>query len=274
MIRKLRVVTAVLGSILAASLAGAQMHGAGVSERTPSAAIRPAARISGPSSAGFAARPRAVRPAATFRIVPGGHVVSGFAPSTHSAGFETRIGVPGLGFDYPHLAAISGGLHGDAHRGFERGIHSGQGFIVPIFFGGYPYYLDGSLDYEQPEQIEQPQPYPTQPQPQIIVIQQPALAAAAQQALSPQGLDTGTGAGQSSTVSSPGAEAPLPNVGEIILIRKDGRVLFASAFSVVGTQLRYISPEGILHKFPVTELDTESTQQMNEARGNSVQINN
>ena len=72
------------------------------------------------------------------------------------------------------------------------------------------------------------------------------------------------------------AAAPLPvaRVGEIILIRKDGRVLFASAFSVVGTQLRYISAEGSLQKFPVTELDAESTQQMNEARGNSVQISN
>ena len=67
---------------------------------------------------------------------------------------------------------------------------------------------------------------------------------------------------------------PVARVGEIILIRKDGRVLFASAFSVVGTQLRYISAEGSLQKFPVTELDAESTQQMNEARGNSVQISN
>ncbi len=139
---------------------------------------------------------------------------------------------------------------------------------MPIFFGGYPYYFDDSLDYDQPEQQYQPQP-----QPQIIVIEQPVPAAAAQPAPSPQEADSGTGAGQSSQVSSPAPEAPVPNVGELILIRKDGRVLFATAFSVVAGQLRYVTPEGILRKFPVTELDSDATQQMNEARGTTVQIN-
>ncbi|MBZ5661391.1 MAG: hypothetical protein LAO08_13380 [Acidobacteriia bacterium] len=272
MIGKLHVLIAVLGTILAASLAGAQSHGAGVSNQTPFVAVRPVARISGPSLTGFAVRPPARRPASTVRVVAGGHVVSGFAPPSHSGGNQAGIGVPGLGFDYPHLAAISGGLQGDAHRGFDRGMHSGQGFLVPIFFGGYPYYFDSSADYEQPAQMEQP--YPAQQQPQIIVIQQPVSATSATQAPSAQEPNAETSAGQSSVLSSPAMVAPARNVAEIILIRKDGRVLFASAFSVVGSQLRYISPEGILQKFPVTELDSEATQQMNEARGNSVEINN
>jgi hypothetical protein len=271
MIGKLRLLTAVLGSILAVSVAGAQTRGGGVSVRMPSLAVRPMARISGPYSSGFARRSPAIQPATSFRISADGHVVSGFTPVTFSAGQGAGIGVPGLGFDYPHLAAISGGLQSGARRGFERGRHSGQGYYVPILFGGYPYYLDGSLDYGQPDQPEQVQ---SQAQPQVIVIQQPVPAVAGQQASFPQDADAGIGGGQSSALASPAPEAPAPNVGEIILIRKDGRVLFASAFSVVGTQLRYISPEGILHKFPVTELDSEATQQMNEARGNSVQINN
>ncbi len=274
MMSKLRLFVAVLGSILAATLAGAQSHGVGVTGQMPSVAIRPAVRISGPSSAGYAARPLAVRPGSRLRVVPGNRVISGFTPPTHPAGNEDGIGVPGLGFDYPHLAAISGGLGGDGHRGFERGMHSGQGFMVPILFGGYPYYFDGSLDYGQADQVEQPQSYPVQQQPQIIVIQQPVPAPVAQQARVSQEADAATSAGQSPESSSPAAQAPVRNLGEIILIRKDGRVVFASAFSVVGTQLRYISPEGILQRFPVTELDSEATQQMNEARGNSVEINN
>jgi hypothetical protein len=145
--------------------------------------------------------------------------------------------------------------------------------LAPILFGGYPYYLDGSLDYDQAQQMEQPQAYPAQQQPQIIVIQQPVPAAVAQTA-SQQEPDSAAGSGQASALSSPLTQAPADRMGEIVLIRKDGRVLFASAFSVVGSQLRYISPEGILQRFPVTELDSQATQQMNEARGNTVAINN
>ena len=79
----------------------------------------------------------------------------------------------------------AGGCEG-RHRGVRALEHRGQGYISPIFFGGYPYYYDGSLDYEQPEQVDQSQAYPIpgQPQPQIIVIQQPVPAVAAQRRLS------------------------------------------------------------------------------------------
>jgi hypothetical protein len=200
-------------------------------------------------------------------------VASGFTPSNNSVSFGTGIGVPGLGFDYPHLAAISGGLQNGAPQGFRRGNHSGQGYFVPIFFGGspyFPYYVDDSLDYEQAE----PPGQPVRPQPQIIVIQQPGPVAAAQQVAAAQPAEAPGDAAQSLQFSPAAPEAPVRNVGEFILIRKDGRVFFANAFSVVGTQLRYISPEGILQKFPITELDSDATQQMNEARGNTVQIYN
>jgi hypothetical protein len=202
-------------------------------------------------------------------------VASGFTPFNNSVSFGTGIGVPGLGFDYPHLAAISGGLQNGAPQGIRRGRNSGQGYFVPIFFGGSPYfpYVDDSLDYEQAEQAEPPG-QPVQPQPQIIVIQQPVPAAAAQQVAVAQPAEAPSDAAQSSPFSPAAPEAPVRNVGEFILIRKDGRVFFANAFSVVGTQLRYISPEGILQKFPVTELDSDATEQMNEARGNTVQIYN
>lgn len=279
MINKLHLAGAVLGSILAVCVAGAQTRGGGVSGRMSSAAVRPMARFSGSSPARFATGATAVRPATAFRISSSGHVVSGFTPFGYTAGNGGGIGVPGLGFDYPHLAAISGSLRGESGRGFERRRHSGQGYIVPIFYGGYPYYpyyYDSSLDYDEPEQQDQQQPYQAQPyppeqQPQIIVIQEP-VPAAAQQAVDPQGSDAGNDAGQSAVLPR-APEAPAPSVGELVLIRKDGQVLFATAFTVVGNQLRYVTTEGILRKFPVAELDSDATQQMNEARGNPVQIN-
>jgi hypothetical protein len=50
--------------------------------------------------------------------------------------------------------------------------------------------------------------------------------------------------------------------------------LFASVFSVVGSQLQYVTPEGIRRTLPISELDAGATQQMNEARGTTVQIHN
>ena len=49
---------------------------------------------------------------------------------------------------------------------------------------------------------------------------------------------------------------------------------FASAFSIVGDQLRYVTPEGIRHSVPMAEMDPDATQQMNEARGTTVQLHN
>jgi len=57
-------------------------------------------------------------------------------------------------------------------------------------------------------------------------------------------------------------------------VRRDGRVLFASMYSVVGSQLRYISPEGIRYTLPLTDLDGDATREMNEARGTTVEIHN
>ena len=58
------------------------------------------------------------------------------------------------------------------------------------------------------------------------------------------------------------------------LVRRDGRILFASAFSVSGAQVTYVTPEGIRHSVPMAEMDPDATQQMNEARGTTVQLHN
>ena len=131
---------------------------------------------------------------------------------------------------------------------------------MPILIGGYPYYDYGdstrASDYEQ-----QPQQ-----QPQVIVIQQPVPVAQ-------QVVDSGILAPANRFSTAPIA-APVRDVGEFILVRRDGRILFASAFSVGGAQLTYVTPEGIRRTLPLAELDADATQQMNEARGTTLQIHN
>src|SRR5258708_34924767 len=110
------------------------------------------------------------------------------------------------------------------HRDF------GDSFGAGILFGGFPYYSDFS-DYQQEPQQQQ--------QPQVIVIQQPVPAAPAEQSAAPS-PDTIPQAAQPAP-----PPAPVREVGEFILVRRDGRGLFASGFSVTATQVQYVSPERI-----------------------------
>ena len=247
--------------LLACSVAGAQMRGGGSARASMPARAVPThvtagARTPAVSSIPSRSGARASRQGTVIQVAPNGRVISrtgSFASSDDFFGDE--IGVPGLGFDFPHLAAVSGNFRFNP-PGFGRGLHRQGNFETPVFFGGYPYYSDYP-DYQ-----------PEQPQPQIIVIQQPAPAVAAQQP-APAAQDTYTGA---AIPASP--PAPVREVGELILVKRDGQILFASVFSVTGSQLQYVTPEGIRHTLPMADLDTVATQEMNEARGTTLQFHN
>ncbi|MGH9681607.1 MAG: hypothetical protein ACRD4Y_16805, partial [Candidatus Acidiferrales bacterium] len=234
------------GLMLAASLGVAQTRGGSIAGRGVSAPARSAARASRAPMNGYFPASASVRHAYAPGISPGRFPVYRVTTYPNLGGFGGGGGVPGLGFDYPHLAAISGSMHSGARRGFGGEGRRGQGYFVPIFFGGFPYYYDDSMDYEQPQQ-------PSQTQPQEIVIQLPPQAVE-RQAI-PEEAGSADGAGASATLSRPAPAEPAQNTSEIVLLRKDGRMLFATAYSVVGSQLRYITPEGILRTFPLSELD-------------------
>ena len=262
MISKIHVFAAITAGVLVCSMAGAQVRNAnmGTSVHRSSVLARPVARASASSMGTGATAVRTVQQASVIQISPSGQITSGFNPIASSVGFD---GVPGLGFDFPHLAAISGAMRNNSSFHFRHDGHRGQGFFVPILFGGYPYnYAD--LGYEQ---AEQQTVLPTQPQPQVIVIQLPAPAQ--------QSVDTRSDTGNPSTSQSESqAAAPVRDVGDFLLVRRDGRILFASVFSVVGTQLQYVTPEGIRHTLAMSDLDEDATRQMNEARGTTLQIHN
>jgi hypothetical protein len=234
------------------------MRGGGSSSASMPARIAPlrvtsAARVSAvPLTSGAQAN----RHATVIQISPNGRVISGNGRRVSSVDFDSENGVPGLGFDFVHLAAINGNFRNNLSN-FGHGERHQHNFFTPIFFGGFPYYYGDSLDYEQ-----------VQRQPQIIVIQQPAPAVTVQQAAPVSQEST------AAPVIPAVTPAPVREVGEFILVRRDGRVLFASAFSVVGAQLQYVTPEGIRRSLPLAELDAVATQDMNEARGTTVQLPN
>jgi hypothetical protein len=260
MISKFHFFAAALAGVLVCCGAGAQVRNGSSFVRRSSARVRPGPGLSAnsmhPAATGFQPSPQA----SSIQISPRGRITSGFDPVSNSFSFDNFSGVPGLGFDFPHLAAIGGAPH-DHFSHFRHDGHRGQVSFVPIFFGGYPYGY-GDLGYDQQDQQTA---QPSQPQPQIIVIQQPVPAQ--------QGTDSGSG-----TANLPPSEpesqaaAPIPDVGDFILVRRDGRLLFASAFSVVGAQLQYVTREGFRHTLAMSDLDAAATERMNEAAGTTVQI--
>jgi hypothetical protein len=267
---KFHLFAAALAGVLVCSAAGAQVRNptpAPSSERRSFAHTRSGTRASTNSAGSSAAAGiQSNQQTSVIQIPPSGRITTTFASDANSFSFDGGAGVPGLGFDFPHLAAISGASRNSPLHG-GHGNHFQQGSFVPIFFGGYPYYGDDT-GYDQPDQ--QPPQLPVQqsaPQPQIIVIQQPVSS-------QPQVTSSGSEAENLSASGLESEAAPVRDVGDFILVRRDGRILFASIFSVVGTQLQYITPEGIRHTVAVSDLDAGATEQMNEARGTTVQIHN
>jgi hypothetical protein len=266
MTSKFHLFAAALAGILVFSPAGAQNHTASSPARGSSVQARPARRapanFASPSTTALQTRPHAAR----SQILPSGRFSSDFASDENLTSFHGISGVPGLGFDFPHLAAINGGWRFNSEQFGHHGHRVRESF-VPIFFGGYAYAYDDLSSDQQDQQDDQLNVQQSQPQPQNPLIQQSVP--------DQQGADAGADRGNlSASVSEPQADVPIPDVGNFIFVRRDGRVLFASVFSVVGSQLQYVSPEGIRRTLAMSDVDTDATQQMNEARGTTVQFHN
>jgi len=167
--------------------------------------------------------------------------------------FAPINGVPGLGFDFPHLAAVNRGSGRFGSFGFRGGFPS---FFTPIFFDPLPLYY--------PFETETPDYYTAGAQgPQFLTPspQQPIAPAPAQMA-------------PREPATPPAPPQPPPELGQLILVRKDGQILLAVAFTVRNGQLTYISNDGTRRSFLVSELDKDATRQMNDANGTSVSLPN
>ena len=189
-----------------------------------------------------------------------GHVVGG-RPISHSAvGIVTPLnpnftpirGLSGNEFNHQHMVAVGG------RRG---GIRDRRPFITPLLGFGLPYYY--AFDTGYPYDYGVPSD------------QAPAAA------LVPSIPDTGESPyaesqapEAESEAAAPPIEAPLPppELGQLILVRRDGQVVMAVAFTTSGGRLTYITKDGLRRSFPVTELDADATRQMNSVNGTSVAL--
>ncbi len=149
---------------------------------------------------------------------------------------------PGLGFDFPHLAAVSG----------NRRHHS-------RFATGVPF--DSFLLTSPSVIIDQPAPVEAQAQP------------ATDDALPADSSDaepvrrSRRYADSNSQPAENLAPAPQRDVEEYVFVRRDGGLVFAVAYSWDNGTLRYVTPEGLRRSIGRDALDLNATQQFNEQRG-------
>jgi len=166
-------------------------------------------------------------------IRPAGRVGTPLQPN-----FAPLYTVPGLSFDIRSLAAAS-------RPGFGRR----RGQYVSPFLWYYPFYspyADYSYEvqppYEYPQQEAQPAPSPAPAAPS----EEPSVSAELQ--------------------------PPPPDVGQFVLVRLDGQVIFVSAFMAVDGRITYVTREGVRRSFPISELDKQATRQINEANGTDISL--
>jgi hypothetical protein len=152
--------------------------------------------------------------------------------------------VPGLGFDYAHVAAVH--PHGIHDRNRNRQF---VGTYIPFFYGGGYYMPFSSDEYadEAPPADPQQADSGQQQAPQTVYSDRPAKPSR-DYIPAPQ------------TASEQEAE-------QYVFVRRDGTVFFASAYAWENGTLRYITTEGLRHTVTADKLDLDATQQFNEQRG-------
>ena len=214
----------------------------------------------------------ASRPVSTRHTAPAPRAAVHFNPGANS--FQSIDGsfvslqdplnpVPGLGFDYQHLAAINQDLLIKAAIDpvTQLKLAEARRFLRGSGFGGPGFFLwDGGVYYPISDESAAPQPTPAEPpapqqaqQPQMIVVQAPP----AQQA-----------PGNSSAEES----APLPDVGQFTLVLRNGTQLQAVAFTRTNDRIVYITADGSRHTIAVAELNSDATVRINEERGTPLQF--
>lgn len=174
--------------------------------------------------------------------------------------------VPPNGFDYQYLNATNSDLNLKAaidpatQLALSQAVRYGCGGVG--LGGGYILWDGGS--YAMPQQFEQ-QPQESSPlQPQVIVVQVPA---AAEPSANKSPLPVPVQAQEQQE-----AAPALPDIGQFVLVARDGTQVQASAFTRSNDEIVYITSDGLRHTMPLSDLDTDATLRLNSERGSQLQL--
>ncbi|MFI5126651.1 MAG: hypothetical protein ACHQJX_07470 [Candidatus Acidiferrales bacterium] len=173
-------------------------------------------------------------------------------------GLQTDLGqllnpVPGLGFDYSHLAAIN---HDLGIRAIIDPITQQELALSERLLQLTPRTpISSSFFASEPVVMLEQQP------PQVIIVQQPQPAAE-------QATDGASPSAEPTEMEQP----PLPDVGQFVLVLHDGTQIQAVAFTRQNDRIVYITADGRRKSIAIGDLDTAATRRLNDERGTPLQL--
>lgn len=163
--------------------------------------------------------------------------------------------VPGLGFDYSNLAAIN---HDLGVRALIDPITQQELALSERLLQLTPTAPISSWFFAaEPAVMLEQQP------PQVIIVQQPQPQPPAEQA---------TAEAPPSAVPAEVEQPPLPDVGQFVLVLRDGTQLQAVAFTRQNDRIVYITTDGRRRSVAIGDLDTAATRDRNDERGTPLQL--
>lgn len=173
-------------------------------------------------------------------------------------GLQTDLGqllnpVPGLGFDYSHLAAIN---HDLGIRAIIDPITQQELALSERLLQLTPRTpISSSFFASEPVVMLEQQP------PQVIIVQQPQPPAE-------QATDGASPSAEPTEMEQP----PLPDVGQFVLVLHDGTQIQAVAFTRQNDRIVYITADGRRKSIAIGDLDTAATRRLNDERGTPLQL--
>jgi hypothetical protein len=211
----------------------------------PAAGSHPMVRVPAPAQGAQRSSGSAFRPQIGIRRIHHGNRPIDGAPLPQNV--TTDFGdVPGLGFDYPHLAAVSG--------------HRNQGGR----FGEFPFGFNGGFLFGSPSVIVEEMPSSEAQADPVdegnVDESETDRTLARRQPISPRAYDAQNSGGVT-------AQAPVEDSAEYVFVRRDGGLVFAVAYSWENGMLRYVTHDGMRRTIAREAIDLSATQQFNEQRG-------
>lgn len=175
---------------------------------------------------------------------------------------------PPPGFDFGFLAAMNQDLGIKAvidpatewRLAVAERVLRSTGFVGSGFYllgGGVPYPVPLESEEGEAEAEQQPEqtPQPAAQQPQVVFVQAPQASAQ-----------------PTAVLPSPEESAPLPDVGQFVLVLRNGTHIQTVAFTRKNDHIVYITAEGLRRTVALADIDTQSTLRINEERGTPVQL--
>ena len=183
----------------------------------------------------------------------GGVVIGGLGAPAVETLLTGDFPVPGLGFDFAHLAAVNRNL----------GVRA---LIDPI--------TQHRLALARQIRRETPILPLTLPllfqSTQIFIVQQPPLVILQQPPEAP--VEQVRYVEREAEIQPARPPEPPREVGELVLVRRDGEVILVVAFFAQRDRIVYVTRDGNRRSVPLAELDIESTLRMNEERGTMLRL--